>query len=134
MKKARMGFKELYDCTQPWPEDCFVQAGENGMVFNRGSINEVFDPKNKNPLKTLKKNYSYSTAFFEAFPSDPKTFIRGEGKTVKKAEDKAWKEFEKIRDCDGHEFERKGYTNGGGICTKCGMFSAHEFEPIEEEK
>ena len=44
-----------------WPEDVFIQGGERGVV--------VGGP-----------NGAYQTAFFEAFPSDPRSgFMRGEG-------------------------------------------------------
>jgi hypothetical protein len=90
---------------------CFCQAGDNGIVFTRIG--------------------SYRTAFFEAFPEDPNTFIRGEGKDIVEAEENAWVQFEKIKNCKEHEFERKGYRNGGGFCKNCGLFSV-VFEPLEK--
>ncbi len=61
MKIARKSFGEAYVCKYEWPEDCFVQCGDNGIVCGKES---------------------YTTAFFEAFPESPKTFLRGEGAFV----------------------------------------------------
>jgi len=96
----------------PWPGDCPIQWGNNGVVFR-------------------KDGEAYRTAFFEAFPRNPGTFIRGEGKTVAEAEGKAWARYEKIRACTEHAFERRDYRNGAGICAKCGMFKSGAFEPLE---
>lgn len=54
-----------WPCAFPWPEDCFCQAGHSGVVFT--------------------KSGHYRTAFFEAFPKNPNTFIRGEGSTIEVA-------------------------------------------------
>jgi hypothetical protein len=98
-----------YECKQEWPEDCFVQAGEKGLVLAR---------------------HSYSTAFFEAFPKNPSTFIRGEGKTVAKAEKSAWVQFQKYLQCPGHEFERRSYKNGAGFYRHCELFNSNAFQPL----
>ena len=58
-----------YECKYDWKDNCFVQCGDEGVV--------------------LDKVDSYLTAFFEAFPKEPKTFIRGEGKTIAEAEKQA---------------------------------------------
>jgi len=92
-----------------WPEDCYVQWGGSGVV--------------------LSQKGSYRTAFFESFPKSPDTFIRGEGATVKEAEEKAFQKFEKISNCQGHEFERRKYTSGAAICKHCGLFMSDVFEP-----
>lgn len=97
-----------------WPEDCYVQWGATGIVF------------------TQQEKGSYKTAFFEAFPTDPKTFLRGEGASIEEAERKAFAQFEKHQACANHEFERKGYTNGAGFCKHCGLFASRMFEPIED--
>lgn len=101
-----------------WPEDCMVQWGDNGMVLD-----------NLEKALTLgeKPNIVRYTAFFEAFPTDPDTFIRGEGKSVSEAEMKAFKCFEKQKNCQEHEFEKRGYKNGCGICRKCGLFMSSIF-------
>jgi len=89
---------------------CFCQAGDNGIVFS---------PKG-----------NYRTAFFEAFPDNPNTFIRGEGTDIVAAEEDAWRQLQKIHDCKNHDFERKSYRNGGAICKHCGLF-AMVFDPLE---
>lgn len=55
-----------YESKYDW--DCYCQAGSNGVVFS--------------------KNGNYETAFFEAFPKNPKCFIRGEGANIEEAEKK----------------------------------------------
>jgi len=97
---------QTYDCLFDW--DCFVQCGNKGIVFS---------------------NPAYFTAFFEAFPRNPDTFIRGEGNTVEEAEKSAWSMLQKFKACSGHEFERRGYTNGAGFCIHCGMFNSKAFDP-----
>ena len=97
-----------YPCDHPWPE-CFIQCGDSGLVFS--------------------KKGNYTTAFFEAFPRDPDTFIRGQGKTIKDAENDAWEQWERVRGCPGHEFERRGYENGAGFCKHCGFFKSKAFPP-----
>ena len=97
---------------QAWPDDCLVQWGGRGIVFAGAEVRE--------------------TAFFEAFPTDPETFIRGEGATVAEAEADAFARFVRQRDCSGHQMERAGYRNGCGRCTLCGLFLSHVFEPLEE--
>lgn len=89
--------------------------------FSGAARGVVFDPKG-----------AYRTAFFEAFPTDPATFIRGEGVDVPAAEMAAWAKFACQRDCAGHELERRGYRNGAGICKHCGLFVSRAFEPLEE--
>jgi len=102
---------DTYTCQHEWPANCHVQAGDSGIVFtNDGSG-------------------SYRTAFFEAFPRSPDTFIRGEGETVAAAEESAWKKYQAIVACTGHEFERHGYPNGCGTCKHCGLFATDVFEP-----
>lgn len=96
--------KTGYECKQPWPEDCGVQCGDNGLVLSR------------------KTGDSYNTAFFEAFPNDPACFIRGEGGTVEEAEEKAFEKLLRYQAC-GHEFERLS-DEGMGKCALCGMKSS----------
>lgn len=104
------------EARHPWPDDCFVQGGTSGVVF------------------TKKAEDTYSTAFVEAFPRNPNTFIRGEGETIEDAEDHAWRQYQKFLNCsgpEGHEFEPRGYTNGAGFCKHCGMFSGSVFTAEE---
>lgn len=113
MKQATMsslsGEEPLYDCHFAWPDDCSVQGGSGGVVFT--------------------KTGGYTTAFFEAFPKAPRTFIRGEGKTIEDAEKSAWEQYQKIVNCQDHEFERNGYTDGTGICKHCNYQKSDIFEP-----
>lgn len=102
--------KDGYECIYKWDEDCYVQSGDVGLVFDGDT--------------------SYTTAFFEAFPQSPKTFIRGEGKSIEEAEAMAWSELQRYRECKKHEFERRGYSNGAGFCKHCGLFKSHVFEPL----
>lgn len=76
MKLASRTGEEPFKCRYNWPEDCYVQCGEFGVVIS--------------------DNGNYETAFFEAFPKQPKTFIRGEGKSIEEAETQAWREFQKL--------------------------------------
>lgn len=91
-----------YLCFYDWPEDCQVQCGESGLV--------------------LAKPEPYYTAFFEAFPRNPNTFIRGEGETVELAERDCWGKYQKILNCPGHEFEARGRKDGVGWCKHCDLF------------
>lgn len=115
MKLARCSFKAPYECQKPWPDDCGVQAGDEGLVLDRSA-----------------ENGHYTTAFFEAFPTcnGISTFIRGEGATVAEAEAQAFVKYEKYNACT-HEvgFDRRSYTNGAGFCKGCGMFASEIFEP-----
>jgi hypothetical protein len=136
MKTARMSFGKDYQCKFEWEDDCFVQCGSSGIVLGKGSLQDVFDAEN--PLKALGEaaadNKSYVTAFFEAFPKEPQTFIRGEGESVEEAEKSAWEQYQKFKNCLEHEFERRGYDNGGGICKHCGMFKSDAFPPAHNCK
>lgn len=92
-----------------WPDDCLVQWGGRGIVLS------------------IKPEGHYQTAFFEAFPSGG-GFIRGEGPSIVDAEASAFAKFQKISVC-AHQWSRKGYINGGGICRCCGAFQS-VFQPI----
>lgn len=135
--KARKSFGMAYDCLKPWPENCFVQCGGDGLVIaSKGSLNKVFT--SEDPLKELAVQAShpesYITAFFEAFPKEPDTFIRGEGKDIAAAEEDAWTQYLSFVACKGHEFEKRGYTNGAGFCVHCGMFKSKAFVPEDISK
>jgi len=112
MKKASKSFGDDFDCQKDWPEDCYVQCGGSGIVF-----------------KSSPEDGSYFTAFFEAFPKNPKTFIRGEGASIEEAEANAWDKFQRILACDKHEYKRHGEEHG--ICIKCGLFTSEVFSPSE---
>ena len=134
MKKAKKSFGKPYDCKKDWPDDCFVQCGDLGVVFGAGSLEKTFE--SENPIQELKENLkdekTYTTAFFEAFPKKPSTFIRGEGKNIEEAENNAWEQLQKYLVCKNHEFERRNYKNGAGFCKHCGLFNSKAFEPLTE--
>ena len=109
-KIARNSGGKDYECKKDWPENCSVQCGDWGVVVSSKG--------------------NYTTAFFEAFPRNPNTFIRGEGKTVEDAETQAWEEYQKQVNCKEHEFERGTYTNGSATCKHCGLFQTKVFEPL----
>lgn len=97
-----------YVCQHPWPDDCFVQCGD--------------------------ENTSQSKAFFEVSPKDS-MYIRGDADTLIKAETKAWNIFEAQNKCeldhgDPNSFDKKGYRNGLGFCKACNHLKM-AFEPSE---
>lgn len=94
--------------SEDWPTDCMVQWGKRGVVFSQSG--------------------SYATAFFEAFPTSG-GFFRGEGADLDSAEEDALQKYKRAIGCEAHEWSRKGYTNGGGFCRKCGAFGT-PFKPI----
>lgn len=102
-----------YELRHPWPENCKVQGGSHGLVLVRAGG-------------------SYQTAFVEAFPRNPDTFIRGEGEDMATAEDAAWAKFTRYSECD-HTcgFETRGYRNGCGFCKRCGLFAVDVFDLAE---
>lgn len=102
----------IYKCKQKWDKQYFMQCGKKGIV--------------------VEEDGEYETAFFEVFLSNPKTFIRGEGKTIEDSEKNAWKQLQRYKNCKGHEFERRGLRNGGGYCKHCGLFQADAFNPQEK--
>lgn len=106
LKTARNSLGNPYPCKFPWPEDCFVQCGDKGVV--------------------LSAKGSYRTAFFEAFPD---TFIRGQGGTVEEAEAAAWTKYQAQLACPEHTFERRGESEHG-TCISCGLFKTHAFKPL----
>ena len=121
-----------------WPEDCYVQWGSSGIVFTGGkgmnydieTIAKAISGDTESVKATVELlKQSYNTAFFEAFPKSPSTFIRGEGKTIEDAERQAFNKLTKYLACARHEFERRGYTNGAGFCKHCGLFKSKAFDP-----
>lgn len=130
--KARRSFGPDVECKHPWPDDCFVQCGGDGIVLPGGTMESVLK---KGDLEPVIDGYqgklpgAYRTAFFEAFPRTPNLFLRGEGKTVLEAEDSCWRQFKLVLACQKHELYRTpGYTNGMATCKFCGMTGTF-FEP-----
>ena len=95
--------KTPYLCTRDWPDNVFLQCG--------GSENE-------------------GSCFFEAFPL--KSFIRGEGKTLKDAEDNAFNQYLRILSCPGHEYVHlhNDVKNRYGQCIHCNYFTNYIFKPF----
>lgn len=115
VKVSPLSIQKSYESSLDWPMDCYLQAGDRGVVF-RGDAT------------------SYDTAFFEAFPRNPDTFIRGEGATIAEAEQAAWAKWRRVLTCpgrDGHEFERRGYKNGAAFCKHCDLFMSGVLPPDE---
>lgn len=110
MKTARRSIGEPYQCRKEWPDDCSVQCGGRGIVGTSTGV--------------------YETAFFEASPKDPSTFIRGEGKSILDAEEDAWNRYQRILACPEHEYQRHGAGSEHGICIHCQLFSSHVFPPV----
>ncbi len=84
-KMARKSWGGEYETKANWPENCFVQCGDRGLV--------------------LSKNGNYRTAFFEAcpdnipadgYPDGLGTFLRGEGESIEEAEQACFIKYEKI--------------------------------------
>lgn len=134
-KLARNSFKrDPFVCLKPWPEDCFVQCGGNGVVLKVNTMDETFSDLSKAQEAIVavtggpKPDGSYRTAFFEAFPKNPSCFIRGEGESIEAAEEKAFSKYVKIVACPEHEFDRRGREDGYAYCTKC-SYSSTVLEP-----
>ena len=100
-----------------WPDDCQVQWGRQGMSFERA-------PGEGGMMRLV--------AFFEAIPADGDTFVRGEGATLEEAEDAAFASYQRYWACPGHTPEKRGYKNGAGFCSRCGLFISGAFEPEPE--
>lgn len=129
------GERADYVCAFPWPHACRVQAGQRGVVFTHAPVDPVADALSAvveaaAPESAPQRADRYSTAFFEAFPSQPDAFIRGEGATVEVAEADCWARYQRILACDAHVFERRGRRDGYGYCAKCGLGSM-VFEPLD---
>lgn len=126
MKVSMSGGAE-YDSKYEW--NCFCQGGSKGIVLPSGSFNKIFK---EDPLEGLVEGMvskeSYTTAFFEAFPKNPRCFLRGEGKTIEEAEESCWKKYQNVLNCN-HEMERRNRTDGYGYCKHC-SYSSMVFEPL----
>lgn len=114
LRSLTFGNPRYYVAQYDWA-DIGIQGGERGLVLgSRGARR---------------------TAFFEAFPTigSVKTFIRGEGESIKDAETAAWDKYIKQTECDNHEWSRmhKNHerTDGYATCIKCGL-SGKVLEPL----
>lgn len=99
-----------YEVSYPWGDETHLSGGERGLVIRKHKGN-------------------YNTAFFEAYPDN--TFIRGEGETLADAEHAAWEKYQQQLRCPGHEYERRGYSNGAGVCKHCHRFQSSVFNADE---
>lgn len=106
--KANKTWGGDYDCLQDWPESAYLQCGDKGIVISEGT--------------------AYTTAFFEAFPKDPDTFIRGEGITLEEAELNAYNKYQKILACPKHEYKQKKDSEYG-VCIHCNLSTSNIFPP-----
>ncbi len=128
-------YKEGYACKHDWPEDCFCQAGSRGIVLPAGGFEKaITEPAEgvavvTQALTGQAQAPAYTTAFFEAFPTEPKTFLRGEGATLEEAESKCWAKYQRIIACTGHEFDRRGRMDGYAFCRHCN-YSSTVLEPL----
>ena len=119
---------------QAWSTDDngWMQWGESGLVLKKGSLGKVLEADD--PLHELHDEIvdegTYTTAFFEVFPENPNTFIRGEGVDLDAAEKQAYDNLQKYLACSEHEFERRDYENGAGFCKHCGLFKSEAFDPL----
>lgn len=99
------GVKNGYPCQKEWPEDCHVQCGD--AFLHKGL---------------------YAPAFFEAFPKNPSTFLRGEGATLKEAEENTWNKYQAIVNCPKHDYVRQS-DDRTGICKHCNLRVHNYFIP-----
>jgi hypothetical protein len=131
-KMARRSFGPDAECKHPWPDDCLVQCGEDGLVLPAGEFHAAVVNADLGPVAAGYAGAipgAYRTAFFESFPVIPSVgtsiFLRGEGNSLLEAEDKCWRAYKLILACPGHDLYRsEGYTNGMATCKICGMMGA----------
>lgn len=110
-----------------------IQGGWNGIVFKGVPLDDlVTDPEEaRRAVAGAPTKPHYRTAFFEAFPRNPATFIRGEGKCLRAAEVSAWKQYRRILECPGHEWDRRDYRHGQALCKHCGMFGSRVLPTLD---
>lgn len=84
-----------------WPEGTFLQGGT--PFFEGGKVR-----------------------FVEAFPPEG-GFFRGDAPTVAEAEAQCWEQYQRSVACPGHDWDARGYQNGGALCRLCGVFGSHVF-------
>lgn len=106
MKVAQKSPAGFFNCQYDWSVNCYVQCG--------GSKNKYF---------------------FEAYPKNPDTFIRGDAESIEIAERIAWEQHQKHLSChldhsNPENFDKKQYRNGLGFCINCNL-SQRIFLPSE---
>ena len=132
LRRYSTGFTTTAEARHPWPDNCFIQGGD-GIVLAKGGMEAAFtDPAKAQEaiaagLGLVNPAGSYRTCFFEAFPRSPDTFLRGEGASLAEAEDACWRKWQAVLACPGHDYERRNYRSGAGICRHCGMFCSSAF-------
>ena len=110
-----------YSCQYDWPINCVVQCGDGIVLTGKPSLVDALTDTEAACAVLSGKAESYQTAFFEAFPRSPDTFLRGEGKTIEEAENACWNHYQKILVCLKHEFERRKRDDGYCYCKHCGL-------------
>lgn len=96
-----------YVTQHDWGGGIKLQCGEKGLVLGADT--------------------SYTTAFFEAFPTydGHGAFLRGEGSNLVEAEQRAWEKHQRILACPEHEWTRvvrgEERTDGYATCTRCAL-------------
>lgn len=104
------GGKNSVPASMDWPASLdMLQGGTKGIV--------------------LSKKGNYRTAYVEAFIEN--SFFRGEGATITEAEKDCWEKYSCSKACVKHEWESRGYRNGGGFCKHCKKFSSNVFTATE---
>jgi len=112
IKKSPLDGGGYIESAFDWPTNTFLQCGSRGLVIS------------------LAEGGSYCTAFVEAFVEegqDASGFYRGEGSSIAEAEKAVWDRYQAAIGCV-HEWEPRGYTNGGAICKKCSKFGSGIFD------
>jgi hypothetical protein len=129
-------FRDGYACKFEWPEDCGCQGGTRGIVISKGRLEKALAaPATEGAdviveaLTSEPKSPGYITAFFEAFPTQPSCFLRGEGKSLEEAEAACWTKYQRILACPKHEFERRDRTDGYCFCRHCRLSGTY-MEPL----
>lgn len=100
-----------YTPTQPWPKGVNLKWRGNSTIVGRHGVR--------------------NQCAFEA--SSVRHTIRGEGRTIADAEAMAWSHWERIHNCDEHDFVPTGLGGTGGVCRHCQLFMPNVFEEIDAE-
>lgn len=91
-----------YTCTLDWPDDCDAQCGGRPGKW-----------------------------FFEAFPTYPRTYVRGESPdSIPAAEGEAWAKYQLQLNCPHVEFARQSRLSTAGQCPACGLVVEGMYQPL----